>query len=90
MSKSQSKPIRRGRVPKTRRPPKPQPADIATNADYLTRREVAAIMRVDIQTVDYCIRHRGLPAHKFGHRVLIKRVDLEEFLQRNRVLSSVG
>lgn len=92
LSQSKSKPsIRRARVLKAHkhRPPKPQPAQIATGADYLTRQEVAKLMRVDVQTVDYCIRHRGLRASRFSRRVLVLKSDLDLYLQRNRMPSNV-
>jgi excisionase family DNA binding protein len=52
----------------------------------MTRQEVAAFMRCDIQTVDYNIRNRGLRAYRFGRRVLVKRADLEQYLRQHTVI----
>lgn len=50
---------------------------------FLTRREVAVLMRVSIRTIARWMR-RGLPVYRAGvsGRVLIRPIDLEAFLVR--------
>jgi excisionase family DNA binding protein len=49
------------------------PAD----ALFLTRREAAALLRVNIQLIDEMIRHEKLPAYRpVGRRILIRREEL--------------
>ena len=52
---------------------------------YLTIREVANISRLGQSTIRLLIRKRELKAHKVGERVIIKRTDLERFLESNPI-----
>jgi excisionase family DNA binding protein len=47
------------------------------DALFLTRREAAALLRINIQLVDEMIRREKLPAYRpVGRRILIRREDL--------------
>lgn len=49
------------------------PAD----SPFLTRREAAALLRINIQLIDELIRRERLPAYRpVGRRILIRREDL--------------
>ncbi len=52
---------------------------------YLTIREAANISRLGQSTIRLLIRKRELKAHKVGERVIIKRIDLERFLESNPI-----
>ena len=54
--------------------------------DLLTTKEVAEILKVNIQTVRRYIRKGELPAIKITPRLYrVHRKDLEEFIKRRRV-----
>lgn len=58
------------------------PAD----ALFLTRREAAALLRVNIQLIDEMIRSEKLPAYRpVGRRILIRREDLMQAVLANPV-----
>lgn len=52
---------------------------------FVTIKEAAAISGLGSSTIRLYIRKRHLPAQKVGRRVLIKRTDLEAFLESNRI-----
>lgn len=46
------------------------------DALFLTRREAAALLRINIQLIDEMIRREKLPAYRpVGHRILLRRED---------------
>ena len=55
----------------------------ATSKSFLTVRQAAETSGLGISTIRLLIRRRQLPAQKVGQRVLIKRSDLEKFLEAN-------
>jgi len=55
------------------------------NKPYLTVKEAAQLARLSPSTIRLYIRRRLLPSYKVGSRVLIKRADLERFLDEHRV-----
>ena len=52
---------------------------------YLTIKEVAEVSRLAPSTIRLAIRKRELRSLKVGSRVIIKREDLEQFLEANPV-----
>jgi len=55
-------------------------------AVFLTRREAAALLRINIQLIDEMIRHEQLPAYRpVGRRILIRREDLLNVVLANPV-----
>ncbi len=48
---------------------------------YLTIKEAADVSRLGQSTIRLMIRKRELKAHQVGSRVIIKRTDLEQFLE---------
>jgi excisionase family DNA binding protein len=57
-------------------------------AAYLTVREAAALARLATSTIRLYIRKGQLQAYKEGSRVIIKRSDLEAFLEAHPIKSS--
>ena len=51
----------------------------------LTTEEVAEFLRVDIATVRRLVNRGELPAYRIGNEYRFTRVDLEEFIKRQRV-----
>lgn len=60
------------------------PAPIG-ESDMLTAAEIAADLRVDIDTVRRWIGDRQLPAYKIGRAFRVRRHDVELFLGRRMV-----
>ena len=60
-----------------------KPVEMGT--PYLTIREAANISRLGQSTIRLMIRKRELKAHKVGERVIIKRIDLEGFLESHPI-----
>jgi excisionase family DNA binding protein len=54
-------------------------------AELLNVKEGAQELRVSIHTMRWWIYQRRLPHVKLGRRVLLKREDLENFIERNVV-----
>jgi excisionase family DNA binding protein len=52
---------------------------------YLTIKEAADISRLGPSTVRLLIRKRGLKALQVGRRVIIKRTDLEKYLEAHPI-----
>jgi len=52
---------------------------------YLTVKEAAEIARLATSAIRLFIRKRELKAHKVGSRVIIKRIDLERFLEAHPI-----
>ncbi len=48
---------------------------------YLTVKEAASLSRLAPSTIRLYIRKRELKAHQVGSRVIIKRADLEQFVE---------
>ncbi len=50
---------------------------VPPDALFLTRREAAALLRINIQSIDVLIRTEKLPAYRpVGRRILIRRDEL--------------
>jgi excisionase family DNA binding protein len=57
-----------------------------TEALFLTRREAAALLRINIQLIDEMIRHEKLPAYRpVGRRILIRREELLRVVEESPV-----
>lgn len=56
-----------------------------TDKDYLAVTEAAGVSGLAVSTIRLLIRRRTLTALKVGRRVLIKRADLQAFLDRQRI-----
>lgn len=54
-------------------------------ADILLVKEVAAVLRLGLSTVYQLIQSGKLPAYKFGGIYRVRRHDLDDFLDGNRV-----
>ncbi len=52
---------------------------------YLTIKEAAKVSRLGPSTIRLFIRKRELKAHQVGSRVIIKRTDLEGFLESHPI-----
>jgi len=52
-----------------------------TLTPYLTIKEAACLSRLAPSTIRLYIRKRELKAHQVGSRVIIKRADLEQFVE---------
>ena len=52
---------------------------------YLTIKEAADVARLSPSAIRLYIRKRELKAHQVGRRVIIKRTDLERFLEANPI-----
>ncbi len=52
---------------------------------YLTIKEAADVSRLGPSTIRLYIRKRELKAHQVGSRVIIKRTDLEGFLESHPI-----
>jgi excisionase family DNA binding protein len=50
---------------------------------FLTIKEAAAYSGLGSSTIRLCIRKRQIQTHKVGRRILIKRTDLDAFLESN-------
>ena len=59
----------------------------ATNGEkpYLTVKEASEVSGLGASTIRLAIRKRQLRAQRVGRRVLVKRLDLESFLQANPI-----
>ncbi len=58
---------------------------VETANPYLTVKEAAKISRLGTSTIRLYIRKRELKAHQVGSRVIIKRTDLEGFLEAHPI-----
>lgn len=56
-----------------------------TPPPYLTVKEAAEVSRLGVSTIRLYIRKRKLVACKIGRRVIIKRSELERFLEANSI-----
>ncbi len=61
-----------------------KPTEIS-NKCYFTIKEAAAVSRLGPSTIRLYIRKRELKAHQVGSRVIIKRTDLEKFLEAHPI-----
>ena len=59
----------------------------AGDKDYFTVKEAAACSGLGASTIRLHIRRRRLAAQRVGRRVLIKRIDLDLFLQSQPVIT---
>src|SRR4030095_12395809 len=57
----------------------------AANHSFLTIKQAAATSGLGASTIRLAIRRRRLRAQKVGRRVLVKRSDLENFLEANPI-----
>ena len=60
-------------------------AQPAANKSFLTVKQAAEASGLGASTVRLAIRRRQLRAQKVGRRVLVKRSDLESFLEANPI-----
>ena len=60
-----------------------KPVEMGT--PYLTIREAAKVSRLGQSTIRLLIRKRQLKALKVGERVIIKRADLEQFIESHPI-----
>jgi excisionase family DNA binding protein len=58
---------------------------VSTDKAFLSIKQAADISGLGVSTIRLNIRKRQLQAQKVGSRVLIKRTDLEAFLQSNPI-----
>ena len=56
-----------------------------TATPYLTIKEAAKLSRLGDSTIRLAIRRRQLRANQVGNRVIIKRTDLEQFLEAHPI-----
>ncbi len=56
------------------------------NEELLTVEQVANILHVTVDTVRIYIRTKQLPAFKVGRTYLVKKQDLDDFLQKRRTM----
>jgi excisionase family DNA binding protein len=62
-----------------------------TDTLFLTRREAAALLRINIQLIDEMIRREKLPAYRpMGRRILIRREDLLRVVLESPVWAGVA
>jgi excisionase family DNA binding protein len=59
--------------------------DTSTDKAFLTVKQTAATSGLGSSTIRLLIRKRQLRAQKVGRRVLVKRSDLERFLEANPI-----
>jgi len=52
------------------------------NQQLLTVNEISAILKIHINTVRRYIREKELPAAKVGRAYLVRRQDLDRFIER--------
>jgi len=52
---------------------------------YLTIKRAAKLSNLGVSTIRLYIRKRELKAHQVGSRVIIKRTDLEQFLEAHPI-----
>jgi excisionase family DNA binding protein len=57
----------------------------ATEKSFLTVKQAAENSGLGVSTIRLLIRKRQLGAQRVGRRVLIKRIDLERFLEGNPI-----
>jgi len=57
----------------------------AANNSFLTIKQAAEMCGLGASTIRLAIRKRQLRAQRVGRRVLVKRLDLENFLQANPI-----
>jgi len=58
---------------------------LETARPYLTIKEAAQLSNLGVSTIRLYIRKRELKAHQVGSRVIIKRTDLEQFLEAHPI-----
>jgi len=61
------------------------PPETHAAKEFLTIKQAAGLYGLGSSTIRLYIRKRQLAARKVGRRVLIKRTDLEVFLDSNRI-----
>lgn len=57
---------------------------------FLTKKEVAEILRVNERRVDQYIKRGELMATKPGGKVLVESKDLESFIEAGRIMATPG
>jgi excisionase family DNA binding protein len=64
-----------------------KPAGEAKNGskEYFTVKEAADFARIGPSTIRFYVRKRQLKAQRIGRRVVVKREDLEKFLEANPI-----
>jgi excisionase family DNA binding protein len=65
---------------------------VADNTDWLTVEDIYEVLgrRVPMDTIRSWIRSKRLPAYKPGRAYLVKRDDLEKFIQESRTMPDEG
>jgi excisionase family DNA binding protein len=56
---------------------------IAEGAEFIGRLQAAALIGVNVQTIDLAIRQERLPAYRVGRRVLVSRTDVIKLVVGN-------
>lgn len=51
-----------------------------TTTEYLTRKETAKLLSVNLSTLHHYVKSKKFPAYGIGKRVLFKRADIEQAL----------
>ena len=62
---------------------RPASGGIPDNKTFLTVKQCAQISGLGVSTIRLYLRRRSIPAQKVGRRVLVRRADLEDFLEAN-------
>lgn len=65
-------------------------AQSATNKSFLTVKQAAETSGLGASTIRLAIRRRQLRAQRVGRRVLVKRGDLESFLEADPIAAKPG
>jgi excisionase family DNA binding protein len=60
-------------------------AQSVADKSFLTIKQAAENSGLGTSTIRLAIRRRQLRAHRVGRRVLVKRIDLEKFLEANPI-----
>jgi excisionase family DNA binding protein len=78
-------PLSGARLPVFKNTAQPASPTVKERQRFLTAAEAAAELRISPHTLRKLIRSQALPAHHVGGLLRIARVDLEEYLEQNRV-----
>ena len=54
-------------------------------AQFISRREAAALLTVNVQSIDKLIRSGVLPAYQLGRRILIKKDQLLRMVEAHEI-----
>ena len=62
---------------------------LASENSFLTIKQAAEVSGLGASTIRLYIRRRQLRAQQVGRRVLVKRIDLEKFLETNPIEAKI-